>query len=598
MEILSIPSISKPVETVAKSGSLPRAGIIASYSFVHDRVQQALYAVIDDVERPALHLSIATRLLDKYGDQVSGAIAFDICNQIDRGKAHVQGEDRLRFGSLNMKAARSAFDNTANSAALELLNHAGDFLPQDIWDVSAALAEEYYELKEEILASTTDYDGALEASATILKKTDNTVTRIKMYSNQIKALLSKGQLRDAVDVAAVALSCVVIDFARFLNGSTSQSDIAQAASDLWNEIPSSTDRIEAVKSLPRMTDKAALAATDLLVTILPPVYFVAPHLIEILVLTGVNATIKKGIAGYSCYYFAFLGLILCEVSVGHTAFEIADAWNETGEILLGELLQSDPRMIERASNTLTLTGCCHGFTRDSRVDGRRVFNTAINLGTRCFDSEYIAYALGNSLVGRLYEGERLNDIYSELQRHAKVVKSYKRDLGSLYTFPTLQCISNLLFSDMPNKLVSLSGDLLGNEDTAFETMKTGSLGLHLLYYTVAKLLLSLISRDKEECIRALAKACQYRNGTVGIPGKVYLELLSFLVLMDLVQQGDTALSADLKDYLEEIGSNIKVWGAQNPQKFGAWIYLWEAETTLGQVSFEKTMALYHAAIEK
>lgn len=579
------------------SASTSSATSATAYAFLHDRVQQAVYALINDKDKQALHYSIGTRLLQAYGDNVTGAIGFDICNQVNRGKSLVQGADRLRLGRLNLRASRSAFDNTANDSALELLQHAAEFLPEDLWVVDANLAEEFFELKEEILASITDYDGALEASEIILTRTDNKVTKIRMYSKQIKALLSKGAVTDAIGVAAIALSAADIDFQRFLDGASSPEEIAEATSNLWNRVPSTPASIAALKDLPRLEDEASLAAADLLVTILPPIYFLAPTLIPLLILTGVNTSIERGVAGYSCYYFTFLGLMCCEADLHRCDFLLADAWNETGEALLEELITSDTRIAEQACATLTLTTCCHGFTRSSKVDGRRASNLAIELGSRCFDGEYIAYALGNSAVGRLHEGEDLRQVYSELHKHVSVVQSYKRDLGSFYAFPTIQCMANLLYSQELADLPNLSGKLLQDETIALETMETSAMTLHVCYYWLAKLLLTTISRDLSGALMAARKAITARNAASGLPGKAFIEFLSMLAMFDM-KHADQSLEIDDCNYLAEIGKHVQIWGHQNARNFGAWVHIWNAESNLTELSLSEIIEQYDAAINK
>ncbi|MBV8282854.1 MAG: AAA family ATPase, partial [Candidatus Eremiobacteraeota bacterium] len=57
------------------------------YAFVHDRVQEAAYALVPVEERPARHVLLAQRLLAAYGDQPDGKRIFEIVGQFAHGAA-------------------------------------------------------------------------------------------------------------------------------------------------------------------------------------------------------------------------------------------------------------------------------------------------------------------------------------------------------------------------------------------------------------------------------------------------------------------------------------------------------------------------------
>src|SRR5262249_34142355 len=79
------------------------------YTFLHDRIQEASYALIAEAERPGVHLRVGGRLLawtppDKLDENV-----FEIVNQLNRGTELVSDRDELdRIAELNAKAGQRA----------------------------------------------------------------------------------------------------------------------------------------------------------------------------------------------------------------------------------------------------------------------------------------------------------------------------------------------------------------------------------------------------------------------------------------------------------------------------------------------------------
>lgn len=368
--------------------------LAVSYRFLHDRVQQAVYALVDDTDKPALHLAIGMALLDAYGEALTDTMLFDICSQVNKGAHLVQGtEQRLSMAWLNLRAARIAFGNTANGFAFELLQHVSEYLIGDLWQYGTKLAETFYDLMEEVCASLTQYDKALAAASEILERTQNSVTRIRMYNKKMKILVSQGSVPEALSTAAAGLLEAGIDFGQYVAGNIDEKQISEIADRLWEEIPLGLSSVDDLRSMPFIEDDHLIAATDLLMSMFSPLFLYRPSLAAVLALSGVKLSMSKGLGAYSCFFMSFLSMMLCEADNPRCDFISARAYCEAAEELLGELMKGNQRYTEKAPATLTLVGCTYSFTRDPRIDGKRAFDWAIELSQRCFDGEYVSTPL-------------------------------------------------------------------------------------------------------------------------------------------------------------------------------------------------------------
>ena len=61
-----------------------------AYAFLHDRVQEAAYALIPSEQRAAIHLRIGRRLLAALDDTEIDAQIFEVASQFNRGDASLE----------------------------------------------------------------------------------------------------------------------------------------------------------------------------------------------------------------------------------------------------------------------------------------------------------------------------------------------------------------------------------------------------------------------------------------------------------------------------------------------------------------------------
>jgi len=88
------------------------------YRFLHDRVQEAAYALIPVEARSAMHLQIGKTLAQHWAAVQADEHIFDIANQLNAGQAALSdGVDRVTAAELNLQAGRKAKASAAYAAA-------------------------------------------------------------------------------------------------------------------------------------------------------------------------------------------------------------------------------------------------------------------------------------------------------------------------------------------------------------------------------------------------------------------------------------------------------------------------------------------------
>jgi predicted ATPase/transcriptional regulator with GAF, ATPase, and Fis domain len=118
--------------TAAPEEVLARAA--PAFKFLHDRVQQAAYALIPEDQRRPVHLRIGRLLLSGSGAPGAGDRLFEIANHLNIGQELIADEEeRLRLVRLNLAAGRKAKEAAAFRAALDYFLAGLRLLPEDRW---------------------------------------------------------------------------------------------------------------------------------------------------------------------------------------------------------------------------------------------------------------------------------------------------------------------------------------------------------------------------------------------------------------------------------------------------------------------------------
>ena len=116
-----------------------QAGLVCrqedSYAFLHDRIQEAAYALISAAERAHMHLAIGRLLMARLGAEAVAERIFEVVGQFNRGSEEIESqEERERIAELNLMAGQRARDGAAYASALTFLAAATSLLPRDRWE--------------------------------------------------------------------------------------------------------------------------------------------------------------------------------------------------------------------------------------------------------------------------------------------------------------------------------------------------------------------------------------------------------------------------------------------------------------------------------
>ena len=115
-----------------------------SLKFVHDRVLEASYSLITEIERKKLHYTIGKKLLDEgEEDQLEESI-FRIADQWNQVRELLNDGEKRQLLEINFKAGQRAKSSTAYAPATNLFRQGAELLPDNPWESDYQFTLSYY----------------------------------------------------------------------------------------------------------------------------------------------------------------------------------------------------------------------------------------------------------------------------------------------------------------------------------------------------------------------------------------------------------------------------------------------------------------------
>ena len=383
-----------------------RTGLIlrqeGSYAFLHDRVQEAAYALIPEGERAAAHLRIGRVLASLTAAEELEEHIFEIVNQLDRGAALIDlREERERVAELNLIAGKRAKTSTAYVSAMNYLAAGRALLAEDSWERRYELTFliEYHLAACELL--TADLAAAEE--------------RLMMLSSRAEKL---------VDIAAVACLRltlyttldrsdlgveVCIEFLRrggvHWSPHPTKDDVRREYERIWSQLGSRS--IEELVDLPLMSDPESRATLDVLTEVVTPALFTDENFLTLVICRMANLSLEHGNSDGSCFAYVWLGMILgphfgdyrAGFRFGRLGYDLVEKrglrrFQARAYMSFGNLVIPWTRHIQSGRDLV-----------------RRAFDAANKIG----DLTFAAYSCNNLNTNLLATGDPLGDVQREAE---------------------------------------------------------------------------------------------------------------------------------------------------------------------------------------
>src|SRR6202171_3142762 len=230
-----------------------------SYAFLHDRVQEAAYALIPEGERAAAHLRIGRVLASRAASEELEEKIFEIVNQLDRGAALIHSrEERERVAELNLIAGKRAKTSTAYASALNYLRAGCELLSADSWQrrYDLIFSLEYHRAECELL--TAEMAAAEERLTMLSRRAGNLVDIAAVTCLRLTLFTTLDRSDRGVEVCLEFLQRSGVRWSPH----PTKDDVRRECERIWSQVGSRS--IEELVDLPLMSDPECCAILDVL----------------------------------------------------------------------------------------------------------------------------------------------------------------------------------------------------------------------------------------------------------------------------------------------------------------------------------------------
>jgi predicted ATPase len=193
-----------------------RAGLVLrlerSYAFLHDRIQEAAYALIPESERAGAHLRIGRALLAGLTADGLAEHVFDIANHFNRGAALlIDRDEKVHVAAIDLRAGLKAKASAAHASAREYFAAGITLLDEENWGSQYELTFGLWLGRAECEFLSGNLDIAEQLIAELLARAVSKVDQATVYQLKVRLYTVKGEYSHAVDNALTCLRLFGID---------------------------------------------------------------------------------------------------------------------------------------------------------------------------------------------------------------------------------------------------------------------------------------------------------------------------------------------------------------------------------------------------
>ncbi len=549
----------------------------SAYRFLHDRVQQAAYTMIETRFKRHIHLKIGRLLLKSTPEKERAKRLFEIVDHLNQGRELIGADkEKLELARLDLEAGRKAKLSTANASALEYIRTGLELVGSD-WTKWYELVSALQREQAEILYLQGDFRKSQSIIKTILKM-GRPLDQAEAYALLITQFTVLGKNKEAIRAAGQALPLFKMAFPKETLDVDLERERAKVKKALGER------QIATLIDLPETTDPEIIAAMKVLMTVHTAIYFDNQHELYGWTLARmVNLSLEHGhIPEAAKGYASFGNTLAAGLEEYRTGFEYG---------LLGLKLSEKYNNQSLVCKTaLILSMFLNHWVKHVR-EGEVFDDQGYAAGIESGELQFVGYILSyGKTVNRYHRGVRLLELKADLEKYLLYTRKASHNLATDIIYGARQLVLCLI-GDIDDIRWFEEGDK--NYLKACE--KNKSFAAIAYYQTVKAQVLFLWNKP----VRALACLKKARKVIDYIRGVFTTAEYNFYLSLTLAAVYGQASARDRKAYRREITTNqrqMKRWAESCPENFLHKHLVVEAELAGLDGNVEAAMDFYDRAI--
>lgn len=555
-----------------------------AYRFAHDRIRQAAYELIPEVEKSQVHQRIGELLLANSKNDAHQTPVFDIVNQLNLGISKDNREYRLTLARLNYEAGTRAAASTANDSAANYFDKARSLVQDEDWTQHQNEVFSIYLAAMESHFINGDYDTMNALGEILLKQATTKLQTLQTHNIFVQSYIAQSKHIELIDYGLSILKKAGIKLP------SRPSDLHILISLVQTKLKLQGRKAAFFEGLPEMEDEHIALAINMMSSISTASYHNYPKLFPLVIFKSVQLSVKYGNSVDSIPFYGGYGTILCGVLGEY------DTGYEFGKLSM--------KMLERSAEYKSIVPktmvIYHGFIhhwKDSLREALTPYDEAYLTALEIGDNQYAASAAFLKCCTGFLTGIRLNELIPDAQGYLDKMHSFNQESYLQYMKIVLQGIYNLnSSSDEPWLLDGdvFSAEAFFNADYKEELQKDGTALFHISFY---KLYLNFLFGNFELAQKGADETLKQLEV---VTSTAYVPVVHFYDSLVRLQLYIEASPSRKKKLLARVRSNqkkMKKWARHAPSNYLHKYELVEAEMRSVTGSSKPIKDLYNSSIK-
>jgi PAS domain S-box-containing protein len=543
--------------------------LVQEYKFLHDRVQQAAYALIDESQKQGVHLQIGRNLLERTSPEQQAERLFEIVDHLNYGTELIAEQPgRNEIAKLNLQAGQKALAATAYEAAFKYFNAGLKLLDVESWQREYNLTLELHSEAAEAAYLSGHFDEMERLVEEVLNRAKTVLDKVRAYDSRIQAWLSRGDPKEALKTGLEVLQLLGIS----LGEAPSQLDVQAGLEETASRFAGR--EIEDLINLPEMTEPVPLAAIYILASTVGAAFMVSPALMVLVVCKMVNLSIAHGNTIWSLLSYATYGMMLCgvvqDIELGYRFGKLS--------------LNLAKRLSNKKGNckALLVAGFHIIHWKDHLRETFPILTEGYQSGIASGEFEFASYCAFSLCYCPFFAGQELTELEQQTAIYRKATQQIRRETPSTWLAMLQQTILNLRGqSENPSRLV---GCLYDEEQSLSRAIAVKD-GTSLHYFYLNKLILCYLFGEYEQAAQTAILAEQYLGAATALISVAVFYFYDSLIFLSRLAGASTP---ETEAWLNRVNANqekMQKWAYHAPMNFLHKFHLVEAEKArvLGQL---------------
>jgi predicted ATPase/serine phosphatase RsbU (regulator of sigma subunit)/tRNA A-37 threonylcarbamoyl transferase component Bud32 len=398
--ILPLDGNYKHVDTLEKS----------QFKFLHDRIQQAAYALIDDDQKQAVHLQIGRLLLKNTPTDMLENKVFEIVEHFNHSIDLIDNyAERLEISQLNLMAGQKAKMATAHGASIKYLQIGMMLLSSNSWKTDYNLTLNLYVAGTEVAYLSHDFEKMASFANIVLDKAQEIMDKVPVFETMLQAYSVQNQHLDGIHASLTYLHWLGVE----LPEDPSQEEVGNWLMQTKKLLGDYNQ--EQLLALPVMTEPLKLAAMRILTRMIPLCFFGKPTLLPLISCAGIKLSLEYGNAPDSPVSYVNYGFVLCTPAIADYTFGY-----QCGRLATHLLEQQGGKQLAPIvlNNHAALIAIWAEPLRHTFPALKESYQIGIEVG----DLEFSFYGMMNYLILVYAAGKNLPYVKEELERYSSVFR--------------------------------------------------------------------------------------------------------------------------------------------------------------------------------